>query len=100
MAVEQAGRPVPFGQVHGHSSVYDWGRRAWRCPAEVATRFVPVRRSRHLRGVIGSRLFAGVGPGWGRSAAGSWAPLVFTGARVVARAVTGPPGMQPHCTRW
>jgi hypothetical protein len=86
LGVERAGRPVPFGQVHGHSSAYDWASHAWRCHPEVAARFVPVRRHRHLRGVIGSHLFAGVDPGWGRSVAGSWAPLVFTGARVVARA--------------
>ncbi|MGY1653302.1 metallophosphoesterase [Geodermatophilus sp. SYSU D01119] len=83
---ERAGRPVPFGQVHGHSSAFDWATRAWRCPPEVAARFVPVRRCRHLRGVIGSRHFAGVDPGWGWSVAGSWSPLVFAGARVVARA--------------
>lgn len=86
LAVERAGRRVPFGQVHGHSSAYDWATRAWRCRPDVAARFVPVRRHRHLRGVLGSQFFAGVDPGWGRTVAGSWAPLVFPGARVVVRA--------------
>jgi hypothetical protein len=78
------GDPVPFGQVHGHSSAYWWDHNKWNGSAMVRNRFVPNRRDRHLTGVIGGRWFAGVDPNHGRQPAPSWAPLVLDG-RVVAR---------------
>lgn len=81
---ERDGDPVPFGQVHGHSSAYWWDQNKWNSSAMVRTRFIPNRRDRHLTGVIGGRWFAGIDPNHGTRPANSWAPLVLDG-RVVAR---------------
>lgn len=79
------GEAVPFGQVHGHSSAFDWNRRAWKSQAALATReaFVPDRRRRHLVGEIGGRRFFGIDPGLGSFVPGPWEPLVLSG--VVSR---------------
>jgi hypothetical protein len=79
------GRPGPgFGQVHGHSSAWDWHRREARAPSAVAARLSadPVRR--HVRGTFHGRPFGGIDPGFGKRAPSfSWEPLVLDGARVV-----------------
>lgn len=82
---EADGISVPFGQIHGHSSAYWWDKRQWSCPRPVADRFVPMRHARHVKGVIGSRRFAGIDPTFGHSVRGPWEPLVLDRARVVAR---------------
>lgn len=81
---ERDGDPVPFGQVHGHSSAYWWDKKAWNASALVRNRFVPNRRDRHLTGVIGGRWFAGIDPTHLKREATSWAPLLLAG-RVVNR---------------
>ncbi|WP_394617022.1 metallophosphoesterase [Lentzea sp. JNUCC 0626] len=53
---------VPFGQIHGHSTV-DW-------------------QARHVRVRVNGRMFVGVDPGHGRSGAQSWAPLRLDDAEV------------------
>jgi hypothetical protein len=85
MGIEADNIPVPFGQVHGHSSAYNWDRKQWRANRRIADRFALMPRVRHLRGVIGSQPFIGIDPDFGRSIRGPWAPLVFDAARVVAR---------------
>ena len=85
MHLETENIPVPFGQVHGHSSAYNWAKKEWRAKPRVANRFRPVPRVRHLHGVIGSQAFIGIDPDFGRSVNGPWAPLVFDHARVVVR---------------
>lgn len=82
---EKDGTGVPFGQVHGHSTAYWWPKKTWQCTPEVAARFVPTPRFRHLKGVIGGKPFTGIDPGFGRTAVEQWAPLVLDNARIVAR---------------
>lgn len=80
------GGAVPFGQVHGHSTAYWWDKGTWTGHPEAQPHFVPLRRARHLTGVIGGRLFAGIDPSFGTQMPGfSWRPLLFEHARVVAR---------------
>jgi hypothetical protein len=39
--------PVPFGQVHGHSSIVDYRRRCWVCPDRIRHRSTVDWRARH-----------------------------------------------------
>jgi hypothetical protein len=64
------GHRPPFGQVHGHSSAFDWDRDGWAvgAPAEVRRRAVLDREARHLTVAIGGKPFIGIDPGFGESA--------------------------------
>lgn len=86
LAVAREGVPVPFGQVHGHSSAMFWRDRQWRGHFAARPYFIPKYRQRHLVGVIDGQFFAGIDPDFGKFAPQfTWAPLVFENARVVAR---------------
>jgi hypothetical protein len=63
------GHRPPFGQVHGHSSAYDWDRERWAdgTPEEVAHRAVLDRTRRHLTISMGGKTFVGIDPGFGAS---------------------------------
>lgn len=60
---EQAGS-VPFGQIHGHSSIGDWGRGRVRrsAPKWLRQRAEVDPDSRHERVTIGGRSFIGIDP--------------------------------------
>lgn len=68
---------VPFAQVHGHSTAFDWTRKQWQCPQQVANLLSLDARRRHVTGTIGGRLFAGIDPCFGVHAGVSWSPLVI-----------------------
>jgi hypothetical protein len=75
------GHRPPFGQVHGHSSAYDWDRDRWATdtPDEVAHRAVLDRTARHLTISIGGKAFVGIDPGYGESAPSTpLGPLLLT----------------------
>jgi hypothetical protein len=75
------GHRPPFGQVHGHSSTYDWDRSRWAdgTPDEVAHGAVLDRATRHLTLTIGGKSFVGIDPGYGSSAPPSpLTPLMLT----------------------
>ncbi|GAA1839205.1 metallophosphoesterase [Microlunatus capsulatus] len=70
---------LPFSQVHGHSSVYDWSQEEFRVPPELAVRtHLDVTARHETTRLVGGRL-VGVDPGHGRRAASSWRALVLTG---------------------
>jgi len=76
------GRPVPFGQVHGHSSAWDWHRQSWRpwTPEEVTEHAVVDPVQRHLYVDIGGKMFAGIDPDWrGEDPGVAMSPLVVPG---------------------
>jgi hypothetical protein len=62
-----AGHDVPFGQVHGHTSAWDWGAQGWRpgTPPEAVAAAAVDLRARHTTVVLGGRAFYGVDPGYG-----------------------------------
>lgn len=64
------GHRPPFGQVHGHSSAFDWDRNRWLpgIPVEATHRAVIDREARHLTVVIGGKPFVGIDPGFGETA--------------------------------
>lgn len=74
---------VPFGQVHGHSTVVHFGERRWRCTGRVRQRSTVDWDARHVRVRIGARPFIGVDPGHGRRGAARWQPLVLTDATLL-----------------
>lgn len=71
---------VPFGQIHGHSSVVHFGEHRWRCTGRVRQRSAVDWDARHVRVRIGGRVFIGVDPRHGRNGAAHWQPLIFDNA--------------------
>jgi hypothetical protein len=80
----QAAEPVPFGQIHGHSTIVHFGQRAWRCGERVRQRSTVDWDARHTFTRIGAARFIGVDPKHGRSGAPRWSPLVFDDATLLA----------------
>jgi len=73
---------VPFGQIHGHSTVVRFTDRTWRCAGRIRHRTTVDWHARHVRVRVGGRVFIGVDPGHGRTGAAEWWPLVLDDARV------------------
>jgi hypothetical protein len=79
-----AGGFVPFGQVHGHSSIVRYADQTWRCPGRVRQRATVDWSARHTRVRIGGRQFIGVDPKLGRYGGPAWAPLMLPDAAVLS----------------
>jgi hypothetical protein len=75
---------VPFGQVHGHSSIVDFRRREWVCGERIRQRSTVDWKSRHTFTRISANTFIGVDPKHGRGGAPEWAPLLLPDATVLA----------------
>ncbi|KOV83303.1 metallophosphoesterase [Nocardia sp. NRRL S-836] len=73
---------VPFGQIHGHSTVVHFGQQRWRCDGRVRQRTTVDWQARHVRVRVGGRVFIGVDPGHGVTGAPGWQPLVLDDAEV------------------
>ena len=85
VADEVLGVPLPFTQVHGHSSVvgYERGEPVLRAP-ELRDRIQLQRADRHVAVSVADGLLLGIDPGFGRTAHSSWAPLLLPDATVTA----------------
>jgi hypothetical protein len=79
---------IPFGQVHGHSSIVRYADRTWRCPGRVRERANVDWEARHTRFRAGGRAFIGVDPKHGRNGALQWSPLVLDDAVVTSAHLT------------
>jgi hypothetical protein len=75
--------PVPFGQVHGHSSIVDFRRGQWVCPERIRYRSTVDWDARHTTTRVHGARFVGVDPKHGRTGALKWAPLTLPGATVL-----------------
>jgi Calcineurin-like phosphoesterase len=71
---------VPFGQIHGHSTVVRFADRSWRCAGRVRQRTSVDWRARHVRVRVSGRVFIGVDPRHGRTGADEWQPLMLDNA--------------------
>ncbi|MFC0438840.1 hypothetical protein [Kutzneria buriramensis] len=80
---------VPFGQIHGHSTLVYFGDQRWRCTGRVHQRTAVDWRARHVRVRVGGRVFIGVDPGHGRTGGVQWEPLPLDGAELLTAAPTG-----------
>jgi hypothetical protein len=79
----RGGDPVPFGQIHGHSSVVDFTRLAWFCPERLRQRATVDWTARHTTTRISLSHFIGVDPHHGRTGAPQWSPLILEGATLL-----------------
>ena len=75
---------IPFGQIHGHSSIVRYTDRSWRCPGRVRERATVDWEARQTRFRAGGRVFIGVDPKHGRHGAMHWTPLVLDDAVVTS----------------
>jgi hypothetical protein len=66
------GRALPFSQVHGHSSLYDWDRGAFRSTAAVAALTTVDQAARHETSSLAGGRIVGVDPCHGRVPAQAW----------------------------
>lgn len=74
------GGKVPFAQVHGHASAWQWSSGSWRRSTPDQVRQARTRADserRHAHFSIGDRSFIGIDPGHGRWPAPRWAPLAL-----------------------
>lgn len=67
-----ADRPLPFGQLHGHSSVYDWQRGVFRVGPELAARTSLNPDGGHETTRLDGGEIIGVDPGHGTEAHVTW----------------------------
>jgi hypothetical protein len=82
MAFHARGGFVPFGQIHGHSSLFDYGTQTWWAPEKVRLRATVDTDARHVQVRVGGRLFFGVDPQHASGGAARWRPLVLEGQLV------------------
>lgn len=77
----QGSGPMPFDQVHGHSSVFDFtdpNTGQWRCDLLVRDRCKADNQRRHVTfRQYSGRTITGVDPCHGTRPARSWAPLIL-----------------------
>lgn len=73
---------VPFGQIHGHSTIVHFDDRRWRCTGRVRQRATVDWDARHVRVRVGARPFIGIDPGHGKRGAAGWRPLVLDNAHL------------------
>jgi hypothetical protein len=74
----------PFGQIHGHSTIVSYSRRAWACPERIRARSTVDWDARQTSTRISGVRFIAVDPKHGRTGAPAWAPLVLAGATLLA----------------
>jgi hypothetical protein len=80
---------VPFGQIHGHSTIVHFENREFHCPGRIRERASVDWTNRHTRVRIGGRVFIGVDPKHGRAGAAQWRPLVLDDATVLSSQEVG-----------
>jgi len=88
LAAGEASNPVPFGQVHGHSSPYNFRDRQWRNP-RLAEYLTIDKAARQTHGTVGGQRLHGIDPALGRYAGVTWKPLVFENAIVTEPNIWG-----------
>lgn len=65
-------RELPFGQVHGHSSLFDWGRNRFRASRAIAAVTSVDPLARHETSHLSGGRIIGVDPGHGRTPVARW----------------------------
>ena len=80
-----AGRELPFSQVHGHSSVFAFDQHRWReVPLMLRERIKVNDIARHVTVTLPGGRLVGIDPGHDTTPARRWAPLVLDDAAVTA----------------
>ncbi|MEV4539277.1 metallophosphoesterase [Asanoa sp. NPDC049518] len=73
----QASEPVPFGQVHGHSTIVNYRRETWLCGERIRQRSTVDWSARHTFTRIGGCRFIGIDPKHGTTGAPTWSALIL-----------------------
>lgn len=73
------GHRLPFGQVHGHSSCYDWQRSAWRPSVPSGAHIHLDHDAGHETVTLDGGVIIGVDPGHGARAHTAWRAWVSQG---------------------
>lgn len=79
-----AAEPMPFSQIHGHSTIADFRRREFTCGERVRSRSTADWVARHTCTRTGSARFIGIDPKHGRAGAPQWSPLILRDATLLA----------------
>jgi hypothetical protein len=66
------GNRLPFSQIHGHTSVFDWQHRRFRGPDQVGRLTTVDEDRKHETSVLEGGRIIGVDPGHGQRAQPSW----------------------------
>ncbi|SDT23082.1 Calcineurin-like phosphoesterase [Friedmanniella luteola] len=74
-----ADRRLPFSQVHGHSSVYDWRQLRFRVPADLVRVTRLDEEAKHATTTLDGGRLVGVDPGHGREPVRPWRALELAG---------------------
>jgi Calcineurin-like phosphoesterase len=72
-----ASEPVPFGQVHGHSTIVSYRRETWLCGERIRQRSTVDWTARHTFTRIGGCRFIGIDPKHGTTGAATWSALIL-----------------------
>lgn len=72
------GVPLPFSQVHGHATVYDWRDHCFRVGDDIARATVVDEEAKHETTVLPGGQIVGVDPGHGRQPRRPWRAWVIT----------------------
>lgn len=70
---------VPFGQIHGHSTLLDWDAGRWLCPSELIDASRIDAAARHATIALGGVTFVSVDPWHHAQAAPTWRAWVSEG---------------------
>jgi hypothetical protein len=74
-----AHRPLPFSQVHGHSSLYDWSQQRFRASAGLIRVTRLDAEAKHETTTLDGGRLVGVDPGHGRRPVRPWRALELRG---------------------
>lgn len=79
-----ARQPVPFSQIHGHSTIVSYQRRVWLCTERIRQRSTVDWVARHTVTKVSTGRFVGIDPRHGSVGASTWSPLILHDATPLA----------------
>jgi hypothetical protein len=80
----RATQPMPFSQIHGHSTIVSYRRRTWMCGERIRQRSTVDWTARHTVTRLGAAHFVGIDPKHGTAGAPTWSPLILDGATLLS----------------
>lgn len=75
VATSWAGHSMPFSQVHGHSSVYDWAKGRWNVPEPLRANVALDEERKHATLQLDGGRVVGIDPGHASQARPGWQAL-------------------------
>lgn len=72
-----AREPVPFGQIHGHSTIVSYRQETWLCDERIRQRSTVDWTARHTITRVRGCRFIRIDPKHGTTGAPTWSPLIL-----------------------